>query len=353
MNKFYKLVLSAIIAGFSLTSCNKDDNKPEEAKGAFENGIFVSNEGAFGVDNASVSFIDIDGKVQQNIFKTVNGRGLGNTLQSMLVANENAYLVLNGSNKVEVVDANTFKVEGVITDLKSPRYIAQRETKIYISQWGNKSVGVYDAITLNLDATVLVGNGPEGLLVINKELWVANSGGYGQDNTISIIDTEENTVTETIDLPGDNPKTMLVDFDGDVWVLCAGYTDWSTGSKTDSKLIEIDYATKTIKNEIVLSTTIQFDRLGMSYDRKTIYYGGGYGGPGIFKMETSSSEVPTTPFIAGNFYGFNIDANNGVYATVVTADWKSNGKVVKYSATGSELKTYEAGIGPNGVTFNL
>ncbi len=353
MNKFYKLVLSAIVVGFTFTSCTKDE---EKSKGAFEGGIFISNEGAFNGSNASVSYIGTDEKVQQSIFKAVNGRDLGDVLQSITIADDKAYLVVNNSNKVEVVNANTFKEEGVITGLSSPRYLIEEAGKLYISQWNNTSVGVYDASTFSEIATITVGSGPEGLIAVNNEVWVANSGGWSTDNTISVIKTSDNTVS-TIDLEGDNPKKMVEDSDGDIWVLCSGSAvyDWNPPydliSQTPSKLVEIDASTKAIKKTIELSATVHYGHLEINDAENMLYYGGGFGVDGIFTLSTSDSSAPNEALISGYFYGFGVDGNDNVFGTLAPT-FTENGSVVKYDSAGKEIATYEAGIGPNGVVLN-
>ena len=350
MNKFYKLALSAIVVGFTLSSCTKEDVR---IKGAFEDGIFISNEGAFGKGNASVSFINSEGEVQQGIFKATNSRDLGDTFQSMIIEDGKAYMVLNNSNKVEIVNSNTFKEEGVIDNLTSPRYIIKKDKKLYISQWGNHSVESFDVSSLKRIATISVGVGPEGLISVNDEVWVANSGGWATDKTISVIKTSDNSVT-TIALTGDNPKKMVVDSDGDVWVLCAGNviynTDYSILSQTPSKLIEIDASTKTIKKEIKLSETVHYGRLSINSDNTKLYYGGGYGVKGIYEISTTASAVPSSALVSGSYYGFVI-GEKAIYGTVAPS-FTANGSVEKYDFTGKKLNTYEAGIGPNGVVFN-
>ena len=52
----------------SLTS----DDSNENTSGPFSSGIFVINEGNFGSDDGSISFIDPNGLVQNNIFSENN-----------------------------------------------------------------------------------------------------------------------------------------------------------------------------------------------------------------------------------------------------------------------------------------
>jgi YVTN family beta-propeller protein len=67
---------------------------------------------------------------------------------------------------------------------------------LYISLWGDKKVLVYDIGNSKISAEIAVGDHPNEMLLNKKGdyLFVANS----QDNTVSVIDTKNNTVVETL-----------------------------------------------------------------------------------------------------------------------------------------------------------
>jgi len=353
MKSNYKLLLSALAIVFALSSCEKSEDEP---KGEFENGTFITNEGTWGNSNASVSFISEKGEVKESIFKEINGYAIGDVLQSMTIDGDFAYLVVNASNKVEVVNSYTFTTEGVITDIESPRYLVEENNKLFISQWGkNGAVEVVDAKTFSIIKIIEVGFGPEGIIDVNDEIWVANSGGFGSDKTISIIDVNSLEVSEIITLEGDDPKNMVVDSEGDVWVLCSGHitynADWSVASETPSMLIEINASDKSIKKSIVLSATVHPNHVKINDAKNKIYYGGGYGVSGIFEISTSATTAPTEAFIEGNYYGFNIDEYGHVFGAIAP-DFSSNGEVKEFDTSGKEIVNYTAGVGPNGVVFN-
>jgi len=372
MNKFYKVVLSAIVVGFSLTSCNKDDSQPE-SKGAFENGVFVTNEGAMGNNNASVSFIGEDGKVQQGIFKSVNNRDLGDVLQSMTIIDDKVYLVVNNSNKVEVVDADTFK-EVAAVGVEGCRYAAGYNGKVYVSQWINGKSGKVTVIDENnfstKEITEGIGNGPEAIINVNDEIWVTNVGTYIAepyvsiaDSTVSVINTKNDAVSKIIltDKEGNvgyNPSSIVKDFEGDIWVLAKG--KWGASAM----IFEIDAISKNIKNSVILSQGQNPTKIIIS--GKKLYYGVAYGSTKIYLMDLENMMVPSDPFIEEkidvvdpdaeyptlpSLYGMGIDDDGNIYAGFAP-DFKSNGFVKKYDSTGKEVAKYDAGIGPNGVVFN-
>ena len=95
-----------------LSSCsNNDDITPDTGNQEFKNGILIVNEGGFNKSNASVSFLSNDLSVVKNdIFAGSNGgTGLGDVAQSLVVYNNYAFIVMNNSNSIEIVDRYTFK----------------------------------------------------------------------------------------------------------------------------------------------------------------------------------------------------------------------------------------------------
>src|SRR5688500_15237380 len=117
--KFYALILVTVLS-VSFSSCDDDDSQP---KGKFEDGVFVVNEGNFQDANGTISHVSSDGTVTQDLFGSENnGLALGDVVQSMTIDSDFAYIVVNNSNKMEVVNANTFVAEYTLKNLLLPRY---------------------------------------------------------------------------------------------------------------------------------------------------------------------------------------------------------------------------------------
>ncbi|MFD0941528.1 bifunctional YncE family protein/alkaline phosphatase family protein [Pedobacter boryungensis] len=74
--------------------------------------------------------------------------------------------------------------------------LSSDETKLYISLWGGRAIGVVNTIEEKLNATIPVGDHPNELLLTKKGnyLFVANA----NDNTVSVVSTLDNKVIETI-----------------------------------------------------------------------------------------------------------------------------------------------------------
>ncbi|MBI9052709.1 MAG: hypothetical protein JEY96_02760 [Bacteroidales bacterium] len=340
---------------FSSCSDDDDNNDEEVITGDYIDGAFITNEGAFGAGNGSVSFYSYEGdSVINDVFQTVNNRVLGDVVQSLTVFNHTAYMVVNGSNKVEVAKSNTFEELGVISDVTNPRYfIAINKDKGYVSQWGdNGAIKVVDLNTLAVTKTIETSAGSERMIMSNGYVYVANSGGYANNNTISVIDPAIDEVTATITLDGDSPRDLVIDANNDIWVLCAGFVtynaDWSVASQTASKLIRINPTTNEVAETITIAEDFHPTCLETSKNGNNLFYGGG--AFGVYKMSINDDSAPTEMLINKYFYGFDINPETGIiYA--MEASFTSNSTMLRYETNGTLIKSYIAGIGSNGANF--
>jgi len=340
-----------------LYSCDDDEDKKANP-GAYEEGVFIANEGNMGSGDGSISFYNYDlDSALNNIFATVNERSLGDVVQSVTVHEGNAYIVVNASNKVEIAKASSFEEVNVITEVNGPRYfIGIDENKGYVSQWGdNGAIKVIDLSSFAVTKTIVTGAGSEKMIMLNGKVYVANSGGYVNNNTVSVINTNTDEVESTITLSGDCPIDFAIDADENLWVLCSGYQDfsnWPNVAHTASKLIKINPSNNEELASITISETTHPTGLETSRNGNNLFYGGGVGFVGIYKMKNTDTSVPTTPLIDKDFYGFNINPETGnIFALEAAADYVSNGILNRYEANGTLLGEYEVGVGPNGAEF--
>ena len=173
-NNFLIIILSAAL----LMSCQNDSINPNIPIGLYDNGYFVTNEGNFGTGNGSVSFIDESGLVSNNVFEQTNSFSLGDVVQYMQIINDNAYIVVNNSSKIEVANIDSMTYIATINGLTSPRYILQvSQEKAYVSDWGIGGLHVIDLNTNSTISTINTGQGPEKMLLKGNKAYVCNVGG--------------------------------------------------------------------------------------------------------------------------------------------------------------------------------
>lgn len=347
----FKWFIALLALATTFAACEDDDN---DSKGIYDNGILISNEGAFGAGNGSLSYYSYkDDTITNDIFRKTNGRQLGDVVQDIKRHDNKVFIVVNASDKVEVANAYTMEQMAAITNLTKPRYAEVTNNKLYVSQWGNDGqVVVLNEDTYENIKTINVGVGAEGIIAHNNKVYVANSGGNGYDNTLSIIDATSDKVVKTLEV-GDCPKNMVIDKNNKIWVLCAGHVtynpDYSAASQTPSKLIQIDPDTDEIIKTFTFAKTFHPGRIAIDKDGKTIYYGGDYGVHGIFAIDITATTAPSTPFIDINAYGFGTDEKNEVIYVGVAPSFTVAGKLIRYDYQGNKIEEYTVGIGPNGV----
>ena len=352
-----KLFLTLLISVGIFYSCEKD--KQSTISIASKTGYYVINEGAWGYSNASIGFLPDDEDYMDELFKSVNVRPLGDVLTSMCIneSSNTAYLVLNSSNKIEIIDADNFQQKGVIEGLESPRDMVINDNKAYVSQWGAQGcVKVIDLSNNTITNTIPVGVGPEGMLIVNNNLWVANSGGYGTDNEVSVINLNTLQVAKTITV-GDNPVDFVLDKNDDVWVLCAGYTEYDPVdysiiiSQTPSQLVNISTQSFDVQKTLTISDSSHPLHLATNPDGSVIYFGGGYGFNGIFAQDITSEVISGIPLIDGYFYSITVNQFTGDIIGTQAPTFTDPGSLSIYDDNGSLILNKVVGIGPNGVIY--
>jgi hypothetical protein len=321
--------------------------------GEYTNGVFISNEGNFGSSNSSLSYYNRETKeVQNQIFETVNNRPLGDVFQSFYFHNNQGFLVVNNSNKVEVVDANTLVSVGVIEDgLANPRYFTASGSKGYITNWGNfdenfqldqSFVAVMDLNTRQIQKNINTGPGTENIAIVNNKLFASNS----FTNTLSIINLNTEEVEVTLELAS-SPGVILGDREGNLWVLCSGDYEALNG-----KIFVINPADNSIEKEIDLEINPS-GKFAVNQQGDTFYY---TSGRSVYKISINDNSAPTSSFITennlvGNFYGLEVDPQSNIIYASDNAGFTGNGKVFRYQPDGSLIDNFNVGIGPNGFWF--
>lgn len=324
-------------------SCSSDDNNDIDLPlGAYDQGVLILNEGNFGQPNASVSYISNDlATFQNDIFKLVNPTiVLGDVAQSLTFNNEKAYIVINNSNKVEVVNRYTFKSLGTITEkLANPRFSVVLNNKLYVTNAISKAVTVYDATTYAYVASIPLNKTADKIAAANGKLYVLN-GSFGSGNEVTVINPSTNTITKTITVE-EGVNSIEVN-NGTVYVLC--------GNANKSKLFKINPADDTATS--IESTTVK-GALNMDIDGNKIYY---TKGTGVYAMNLTAASFSDTALFSvtdsswSTFYGFGV-IDSKIYSGDANA-FTADGTVTIYSTTGTVIKTLTAGRGPNGFYSN-
>ncbi|WP_066219470.1 YncE family protein [Formosa haliotis] len=290
--KTYVLLFATILV---LSSCRTEDpiptdedpqtpELPDDTDTALK-GFYLINEGNMFMNKASLDYMDFEtGEYKRERFKSANPSevgGLGDVANDIGIYGSKMYIVVNASNKVEVLDVNTgVKLKQINVD--NCRYITFYEGKAYLSTYlgtiGDPSaplgqVNEIDTTSLSVIRKVDVGRQPEELVAYNNKIYVANSGGYSPPNyesTISVIDIPSFTETNRIEV-AINLHRLKMDSEGDLYVSSRG--DYF---ETPSKLFVVDTKTETVKKtfDLAVSNMVIHNDTAYIYSTEFNYFTG-------------------------------------------------------------------------------
>jgi YVTN family beta-propeller protein len=348
-----RLFLAILLISLFIVGCQKDPSSSNDEKKVQSVGAFIVNEGNFTKGNGSLSFYSFaDQAVQNNIFQAVNKRALGDVPNSMTVWDTLGFVIVNNSNKIEVIGLKSWKSIKTIEMPAgaSPRNLAVvSDSKAYITNLFANTVAVLDLKTLSLTQTsIAVGANPEELLLCEGKVYVANSG-FGSGNTISVIDPTSDKVVNTIKV-GDNPTALMVDDDEELYVLCTGrWPAWgdTTDTGTNGGVYVIDPKSQTVTDSILVT----------GHPSEITYAGNDMGffllNGNVVSFSTETNKILNATFIKGTFsyYALEADPISQQLFVLDAKDYQSNGEAIIYDFNGQEQKRFTVGIIPGAVTF--
>lgn len=345
--KISKLLSAAFAATLLFTtSCRNDDPIVDvQPKGAYENGIIMSNEGNFGSPTATVSFIPNDlSTVENNVFSANNGgAALGDVLQNVGLNGDYAYLILNNSNKIEVVNRYTFKKVATVSDqVSQPRYIAFANNNYYVtnSSGSSKFVNVYSVSTNAFVKKIPLTSGGERIVEASGRIVVQNAS-FGSGKKLTFINPSSNIVESEVLVPNGNIQKTISN-GGNVYTIAS--------TSTDSYIYKLS-STGTITSTITLTGISNATNLEI--DGSKLFFSSG---SKVYSMDVTSTTVPTTPILTltdnswSALYGFGV-IDGKIYISNANG-FTADSTVEIYSTAGNLLKTITTGKGTNGFYKN-
>lgn len=375
--KKYLLGLAVLLMGTAvMTSCSDDNDGPETYLQEYSTGAYVVNSGnMYNKIESSLTAIDYaSSTATQKVFKAANGRSLGNTANDGIVYGNKIYLAVDQSNTIEVIDKKTKQSIKQIktTDLlgkaegAEPRHIIADGGKVYFTTYGGY-VAAVDTTSFVLQKKWQVGSYPEGLVIGNGNLYVANSNyGVGGGN-ISCINLSNDKV-ETKNIEGVNNPTSIYYASNVLYVLdnpvYGPAPDYATTGENalravsfaegkSQKVADGNYAVC-----VTPSATTRMNVVRPYFFVLNAPYGGT---PSVSVFVAGStqpqaltlSEMPVSPC------GIFVDPLNGHIFVLSykmgdkgTPDYNGNGYVVEYDRAGQKQHEYETGVGSCAMFFD-
>ena len=344
MKIFYIIVLFSLL----FAGCKKKEVGPQRVDGSpyyKEKGskVVIGCEGNYGWGNASISVYNTKtNEVTNNVFQSQNNLPLGDVMQSSTLFDGKLFLVVNNSNKIEVVDTADFKRVGQITGLTSPRYFCGvSASKAYVTDLYANAITIINPTTYQTIGTISVGAWTEEMLYYNNQLFVTEKG----TDKVLVIDITTDQITDTITV-GREPNSIVLDKNNKIWVLCSGGINESL-----PKLHRINSATYSVEQTFTFSSINESpNSLRMDSSRTHLLYINN----NIYKMNTSATTLPTSAFINnGNsiFYGLGVSPYTNKVYVADAIDYVQAGKVYQYNFSGNRIQELNVGIIPQDFTF--
>lgn len=347
------LLITASICGF--LSCDKDEKLTQEYHA--REGVFILNEGNFTYGNASLSFYTPEAdSVTNNVFSKTNGFPIGDVLQSMTIIDSLAYLVVNNSGKILVINANTFKYKATIGGFLSPRELLSiNPTKAYVSDLYSSSITIINPQNFTVTGHLSIKKSSETMIKFGDYVLVAN---WSKQNTVFRINSLTDQLVDSVVVTR-QPNSMVLDKNNKLWVLSDGGYAGMPG-KQNACLTRIDASNFSIEKEFVFADIASSpNRLCINSSRDTLYFLNGSWGSnvsngGVYRMATDASDLPRQPFIAEKkrlFYGLGIDpVKKDIYVSDAV-DYLQAGWVFRYSNMGQAIDSFKTDIIPSSFCF--
>jgi len=349
MMKNLILFLMLMSGLFLVTSCGEDD--PIVTNDIYSNGTFVINQGSFGSGTGTISFLsNNDNSITSNIYQDANdGLVLGNVAQSMQRVGDHFLVTVNNAQKVEIIKAEDFTYANTIDGIAQARYVLDLgNNEALISTWGatgtDGKIFKVNTSTATIVSSLDVAGGPEKMLKVGNDVFVTNSGGFFRDSIVYQLNAAGNSISSEI-VVGDNPSDLVVDSNGDLWVLCNGYTNFSDPTlSTNGSLVQIRNGAVVKELEIGNGSS----QLEISNDGSSLFY---LNGGKVYQQNIADNTVSGTVIYEGFFYGMGINPDNDNIYLTDAKDFVSNGDVVIITQNGDLVETIEAGIIPGELHF--
>ena len=185
------------------------------------NGVFILNEGNMSSGNGSLIYIDGEGNVMDNVYKSINGSELGNSVQDLCIADGKMYIISQNGNRnggdgrLVVADSKTMERVAAYNDelstLSRPTHVAVLdEENIFIRD----GAGVYRFNSATGELTFVEGSDKAkqlSMAIIGDKVFAPVSQG------VLVLEAGQNAVSGTISFEG-KVSGVVKSGDGNIFV---------------------------------------------------------------------------------------------------------------------------------------
>jgi len=342
MQKINKIAALFLAIPLIFSSCKKEENKTVVTENY--KGTLIVNEGGFQKSNGSIGLYKPGTDTYVDAYQAANGIPLGDVVQSISAINNSFYIVVNGSNKIEVVNQSNFKNTATIM-ASSPRYVHKiNNKKAYISHLFKNEVSILNLETNEIDKTIDIKHWSEHFGQIDSIIYIGTN-----STKVMMINANTDRVIDSIEIGKGLGKIQQLSATK-IAILSAGAKDWTSGAVlTNGKVVFISNTPAKIVSTVNL-TTGNFGG-AMCYNSGTDKVYVALGGSAIYEV-SGTTAIDWTTLDGTSIYGLGLDiATGNIYATDAK-DYSSNGTVSIINSSKKNVKTLTVGIVPNAVFFN-
>lgn len=357
-------LLSLVLMVTMFFACGDDTKKKEEPLNAAvdetpsgntslisatDKGLYVLCEGTYGHFNSAVDFYNTQTQTTlTDAFNQINGLGMGGTANDMLEVDNYIFVAVTDDAMVRVLNKDNmtvYKRFKIVDDNginRQPRHLVYNNGNVYVSCFDGNVVRINVNQMAITGVVQTKGRNPEGIVINNGKLFVANCGGLSfpnYDKTVSVIDLPAFSVDKTIEVAS-NPTQLQV-FGNYVYSLSMG--DYSA-LPVLSKISASDY---TVENtQSIAATEIKI------YGNYMYYFYKDYAKNTISlkKMNLNTmqqEEFAVAPEDMKTPYKITV-ADDIVFITDAV-DYVTGGKVFAFDLNGVLLYKFNTSVGPNTV----
>jgi hypothetical protein len=336
------------LLAFYVTSCQKD----LPAKLTDSRGVYIVNEGNFNFGNAEVSGYNPTTKdVENNLFKSANGFSLGDVAQSMFIKDTLGFVVVNNSQKIEVVSLPSFKkISTIFINGSSPRYLLPINDSIaYVTELYANKIHVINFSKGEIVTEISIPQYTEQLVKVGSEVFV--QGKKIQTNTnargaVFKLNAISHTLVDTKYFNGD-VTGLVKDNQNRIWV--------SVGENTSTADIA---ALHCFNTNFLVQKTFAVNVPGQSIQHlqtnglgNVLYFTQG----DMFQMNVDAAALPTTPLISKgnkNIYAVGINPKTDEVYISDALDYVQSSRIYHYEKTGTLVHSFTAGYIAGQFVFN-
>jgi hypothetical protein len=310
--------------------------------------VLIINEGNFNNGNASLGiYYPKADTFRSDVFENKTGRPLGDVFQSVTFARKQAFLVINNSGKIEVVDSSTLESTGVVKGLPSPRYMQPlSDGRAYVTnftQSGESEISIVNYQSLQITGKIPTGGWTGNPAVAAGKVWVPEV----KAGWLLVVDPNNDVITDTLKLRPEVTK-IVRDAEGKLWAMANG----GINNSVKPALYRINPENKQITRKLVFpSKSPSPGNLTLNGSLDTLYYTR----KGIYRLSIDDPDLPVNPIVPAkdrSFYGLGIAPGTGTIYASDASDFVRRGQVFRFDPeNGRLINEFEAGIGPAGFVF--